>query len=206
MKSTIFQRANNMIKKVPAIAFALLSSFLSIQSAHATAYSTTYTATAPGFSVVSGTGDVDATLYVGDSLTVTVNAPANKAFQTTGGFVFNYQSQNGGSQLTEDATYDFSLGGLSVLSGTVNNASACCSDVRLPIYDLPPLTWDSLTFTATIVNASGPVHLLNLFVLQQANTQFIDTTAAVPEPASIALMAIGALGFAHRRRQRGKQA
>lgn len=194
-----------MIKKIPAIAFALLSSVFSIQSAHATAYSLNYTATAPSYSVISGTGDVGATLYVGDSLTVTVKAPANKAFQTTGGFIFNYQLQNGGGQLTEDATYDFSLGGLSVLSGTVNNAAACCSDVRLPIYNLPALTWDSLTFTATIVSANGPVNLLDLFASQQDNTRFIDT-AAVPEPASIALMAIGALGFAQRHRQRGKQA
>ncbi|KQY13506.1 hypothetical protein ASD28_26450 [Massilia sp. Root133] len=168
-------------------------------------YSVAYTATAPSFSLLSGTGDVGATLDVGDSLTVTVNAPANKAFKTTGGFIFNYQMWSGSSQLTEDATYDFSLGGLSVLSGTVNNAAACCSDVRLPIYSLPPLTWDTLTFTATIVSANGPVQLLNMFVSQQNNTQFIDT-AAVPEPASIALMAIGALGFAQRRRQRGKQA
>ena len=194
-----------MIKKIPAIAFALLSSIFSVQSANATVYSVAYTATAPSFSIVSGTGDVGATLYVGDSLTVTVNAPANKAFKTTGGFIFKYQRQSGGGQLTEDATYDFSLGGLSVLSGTVNNATACCSDVRLPIYNLPPLTWDTLTFTATIVSANGPVQLLNLFASQQDNTQFIDT-AAVPEPASIALMAIGALGFAQRRRQRGKQA
>ncbi|MFJ1467500.1 PEP-CTERM sorting domain-containing protein [Massilia orientalis] len=194
-----------MFKKIPAIAFALLSSVFSVQSANATVYSVAYTATAPSFSLLSGTGDVGATLDVGDSLTVTVNAPANKAFKTTGGFIFNYQMWSGSSELTEDATYDFSLGGLSVLSGTVNNAAACCSDVRLPIYSLPPLTWDTLTFTATIVSANGPVQLLNMFVSQQNNTQFIDT-AAVPEPASIALMAIGALGFAQRRRQRGKQA
>ena len=194
-----------MFKKIPAIAFALLSSIFSAQSANATVYSVAYTATAPSYSLLSGTGDVGATLDVGDSLTVTVNAPANKAFKTTGGFLFNYQMWSGSSQLTEDATYDFSLGGLSVLSGTVSNAAACCSDVRLPIYSLPPLTWDTLTFTATIVSANGPVQLLNLFVSQQNNTQFIDT-AAVPEPASIALMAIGALGFAQRRRQRGRQA
>ncbi|MVW58610.1 PEP-CTERM sorting domain-containing protein [Massilia sp. NEAU-DD11] len=194
-----------MFKKIPAIAFALLSSVFSVQSANATVYSVAYTATAPSFSLLSGTGDVGATLDVGDSLTVTVNAPANKAFKTTGGFIFNYQMWSGSSELTEDATYDFSLGGLSVLSGTVNNAAACCSDVRLPIYSLPPLTWDTLTFTATIVSANGPVQLLNMFVSQQNNTQFIDT-AAVPEPAPIALMAIGALGFAQRRRQRGKQA
>jgi hypothetical protein len=194
-----------MFKKIPAIAFALLSSVFSVQSANATVYSVAYTATAPSFSLLSGTGDVGATLDVGDSLTVTVNAPANKAFKTTGGFIFNYQMWSGSSELTEDATYDFSLGGLSVLSGTVNNAAACCSDVRLPIYSLPPLTWDTLTFTATIVSANGPVQLLDMFVSQQNNTQFIDT-AAVPEPASIALMAIGALGFAQRRRQRGKQA
>lgn len=194
-----------MFKKIPAIAFALLSSIFSVQSANATVYSVVYTATAPSFSLLSGTGDVGATLDVGDSLTVTVNAPANKAFKTTGGFFFNYQMRSGSSELTEDATYDFSLGGLSVLSGTVNNAAACCSDVRLPIYSLPPLTWDTLTFTATIVSANGPVQLLDMFVSQQNNTQFIDT-AAVPEPASIALMAIGALGFAQRRRQRGKQA
>lgn len=194
-----------MFKKIPAIAFALLSSVFSVQSANATVYSVAYTATAPSFSLLSGTGDVGATLDVGDSLTVTVNAPANKAFKTTGGFIFNYQMWSGSSELTEDATYNFSLGGLSVLSGTVNNAAACCSDVRLPIYSLPPLTWDTLTFTATIVSANGPVQLLNMFVSQQNNTQFIDT-AAVPEPASIALMAIGALGFAQRRRQRGKQA
>ncbi len=194
-----------MFKKIPAIAFALLSSIFSVQSANATVYSVAYTATAPSFSLLSGTGDVGATLDVGDSLTVTVNAPANKAFKTTGGFFFNYQMRSGSSELTEDATYDFSLGGLSVLSGTVNNAAACCSDVRLPIYSLPPLTWDTLTFTATIVSANGPVQLLDMFVSQQNNTQFIDT-AAVPEPASIALMAIGALGFAQRRRQRGKQA
>ena len=194
-----------MIKKIPAIAFALLSGIFSVQSANATVYSVAYTATAPSFSILSGTGDVGATLFVGDSLTVTVNAPANKAFKTTGGFFFNYQMWNGSSQLTEDAIYDFSLGGLSVLSGTVNNAAGCCSDVRLPLYSLPPLTWDTLTFTATIVSANGPIQLLNLFASQQDNTQFIDT-AAVPEPASIALMAIGALGFAQRRRQRGKQA
>lgn len=194
-----------MFKKIPAIAFALLSSIFSVQSANATVYSVAYTATAPSFSILSGTGDVGATLSVGDSLTVTVNAPANKAFKTTGGFFFNYQMRSGSSELTEDATYDFSLGGLSVLSGTVSNAAACCSDVRLPIYSLPPLTWDTLTFTATIVSANGPVQLLDMFVSQQNNTQFIDT-AAVPEPASIALMAIGALGFAQRRRQRGKQA
>jgi hypothetical protein len=194
-----------MIKKISAIAFALLSGIFSVQSANATVYSVAYTATAPSFSILSGTGDVGATLSVGDSLTVTVNAPANKAFKTTGGFFFNYQMWNGSSQLTEDATYDFSLGGLSVLSGTVNNATGCCSDVRLPLYSLPPLTWDTLTFTATIVSANGPIQLLNLFASQQDNTQFIDT-AAVPEPASIALMAIGALGFAQRRRQRGKQA
>ena len=61
------------------------------------------------------------------------------------------------------------------------------------------------TIHVDIVSAEGPIVLGNRFFIAQDNTQFVDT-AAVPEPASIALMAIGALGFAQRRRQRGKQA
>jgi len=183
--------------KLAAVAVAACSF---ATAASAASYNVSYVATNANSGSFSGTGDVGATLLVGDSLTVTLSAPTGLEFVTGGGFQFNWQEQLGGGTMTEDVSYAYTLGGAAVASGVLPNQWACCADVRLPLYASPNAAWDKLVYTATIDAQDGPAVLQNIFNLSQDG----HFAAAVPEPTETALLAAGllAVGFASRRRAR----
>lgn len=169
-------------------------------AASAASYNMSYVATNAAHGSFTGTGDVGATLLVGDSVTITLTAPAGEDFVTGGGFQFNWQVQQGGMNINEDVSWAYTLNNAVVASGFLANQGVCCADLRLPVYSSPNATWDKLVYTATIDSEGGPATLLNAFNLQQDGT----FTAAVPEPAQSALFAIGLLGVAIARRRRSR--
>lgn len=169
-------------------------------AASAASYNMSYVATNASSGVFAGTGDIGATLFVGDSVTITLLAPTGQEFVTAGGSQFNWQVQLGGGGITEDVSYAYTLGGTGVASGLLANQGACCADLRLPLYNSPNAAWDKLVYTATIDEEQGPAVLENDFVLSQDG----HFAAGVPEPTQTALLAAGlfAVGFASRRRAR----
>jgi hypothetical protein len=179
------------------LAAVALTAFAVATSSSAASYNTSYVVTNPTFSSVSGTGDIGASLLVGDSLTVTLTAPAGQDIVTEGGLQLDYQVQTGGGSLLEDATYTYTLNNAVVASGSLVNQWACCVDIRLPLYSSPAATWDKLVYTSTIASEDGPATLFNLFILEQDG----HFSRAVPEPMQTTLFAAGLLAVAIARRR-----
>ena len=186
-----------LIVKLAAVALAACSF---ATAASAASYNLSYVATDASSGSFSGTGDVGATLLVGDSVTITLAAPTGQDIVTGGGFQFNWQEQTGGSVVYEDVTYAYTLNNAVVASGSLTNQWACCADLRLPLYASPTATWDKLVYTATIDSEQGPATLDNAFHLSQ-DGRF---TSAVPEPTQAALLAAGLLAVAFARRRRSR--
>ncbi|MEP6502778.1 MAG: PEP-CTERM sorting domain-containing protein [Betaproteobacteria bacterium] len=159
--------------------------------ANAASYSTSYVAGDAVAGSVAGSGDTAALVAVGDSLTVTFSAPTGAAFVTHGDYLFDWQQlADSGTALSLDVTYAFTLDGVDVGTGTVTGAFACCSDIRLPVFNSPDGAWNQLVYTATIASGDAARQLDNRFNYYQANATYT-STGVVPEPASIGLLLAG---------------
>ena len=185
---------------------AAASALLASTQAGAASYSTAYVADPANaqYGSVSGSGDTSATVNVGDSLTVSFSAPTGEAFQSSGGFMFDYQVQNGAGSLTDDVTYAFYSGASVLASGSLTGEWACCGDIRVPVYALPTGTWDKLVYTATLTSAQGPAVLENDFNYSMT-ASYVAAPSAVPEAsdAAMILTGLGLFAVVARRRRAG---
>ena len=195
------------MKAFTTLGLIAASALMTCGAAQAASYSASYTA---GPSAQSGfvsdpTGTFGQTLNVGDSVTVSFSAPSGKAFQSAGGFMFDYQLQDngtGGATLTEDVTYTFYNGAGVLATGSVNGAVAQFVDLRLPVFTTPIGTWTELVYTTTLDSFDNPVVLQNGFSYDQSDAVYVNTSA-VPEGSSLSLMlaALAAGGLVVRRRR-----
>ncbi len=191
------------MKLLTVLCATSISALSFFTTANAASYDMSYVETAAGSAFLTdGVGNVGASMNVGDSLTVSVKSPSGKESVTNGGSFFDYQEVLGtGSSRIENVSYAFYLDGVSVLSGIINNAQVCCVDLRLPLYNVSSLTWDELVYTATLVSSSGTTIIENGFNESQSNTVFAAEAAAIPEPATLALMGLVFAGMTYQRRR-----
>lgn len=113
---------------------------------------------------------------------------------------------------TNDLTLELKFGGSTVFSVTHTGVGTCCAHLGNNTEHLPAaLVWDTWVLTDTVVSADSPLAIESLLPWpgsgpEQYNSAAISYTAgnaAVPEPASWALMILGfGLGGSVLRRRR----